>query len=75
MNPNAAPAVKGLTRGDDLLKLIIFKPMEDIMSKISLTNGLRMCALQNVDLCSRVCVWRTGVITTLASESTLWLDS
>ena len=25
--------------------------------------------------CSRVCVWRTGVITTLANESTLWLDA
>ena len=27
------------------------------------------------EVCSRVCVWRTGVITTLANESTLWLDS
>ena len=26
-------------------------------------------------LCSRVCVWRNGVITTLANESTLWLDA
>ena len=26
-------------------------------------------------LCCRLCVWRTGEITTLANESTLWLDA
>ena len=26
-------------------------------------------------VCSRVCLWWTGVITTPANESTLWLDS
>ena len=51
----------------------IGKLLESILiNRLSFKN--EMCN-DNDPYCSRVCVWLTGVITTLANESTLWLDA